>query len=164
MSNFKFPEFTSLFKRNPVAVAYINGSVEYPDIQGRVGFYQTRYGVVVVSEIKGLPLNDNVCNNRIYAYHIHDGSECEGDASDPFAKAGMHYNPNGCEHPYHAGDLPPLFNANGYAFSVVLSDRFAIDEIINKTIVIHSNVDDFTSRPSGNAGTKIACGLIYKIS
>lgn len=65
-------------------------------------------------------------------------------------------------HPYHAGDLPPLFSANGNAVLEVLTDRFNIHQIIGKTIIIHRNPDDFTTQPSGNAGEKIACGVIKK--
>ena len=42
----------------------------------------------------------------------------------------------------------------------LLTNRFTVDEIINKVIVIHANKDDFTTQPSGNAGTKIGCGKI----
>jgi len=64
----------------------------------------------------------------------------------------------------NAGDLPPLFSANGYAFSAVLTNRFTIDEIIGRTIIIHSSVDDFITQPAGNAGTKNACGKIILIN
>ena len=40
------------------------------------------------------------------------------------------------------------------------TNRFSISEIIGKTIIIHSGVDDFSSQPSGNSGQKIACGII----
>lgn len=48
---------------------------------------------------------------------------------DPFADAMSHYNPGRCEHPYHAGDLPPLFGNNGFALCAFLTDRFSIDEV-----------------------------------
>ena len=66
-------------------------------------------------------------------------------------------------HPYHAGDLPPLIGNDGFAYMSVLTNRFKIDEIINKVIVIHENKDDFTTQPSGNAGKKIGCGKIVKV-
>ena len=43
---------------------------------------------------------------------------------------------------------------------IFLTDRFTIDEIINRTIVIHDMPDDFITQPSGNSGNKIACGII----
>ena len=76
----------------------------------------------------------------------------------------MHaYYIQSCNHPYHAGDLPPLFSANGLGFSAFLTNRFVAEEIKGKTIIIHSNPDDFTTQPSGNSGIKIACGVISSL-
>ncbi|MGN1123171.1 MAG: superoxide dismutase family protein, partial [Eubacterium sp.] len=82
---------------------------------------------------------------------------------DPFADASTHSNSDNCPHPYYKGDMPPLFSAGGRAFSAFLSDRFTIDEIIGKAVIIHSSPDDFTTQPSGNAGEKIACGIIKEL-
>ena len=95
--------------------------------------------------------------------HIHEGAECYGNNHDPFADAGMHYNPYDCAHPYHAGDLPPLFSAHGIAWEAVLTDRFTVEEIIDRTVIIHAMPDDFKSQPSGNSGEKIACGVIRRV-
>ncbi|MBP3600475.1 MAG: superoxide dismutase family protein [Clostridia bacterium] len=56
--------------------------------------------------------------------------------------------------------MPPLFEVNGRAFSVFLTDRFSVPQILGKTVIIHALPDDFTTQPSGNAGEKIACGII----
>ena len=138
--------------------AQIRGSAAYPDIRGMVLFYAVRGGVLVRAEITGLS-KGGACESPIFAFHIH-GGVCSGNADDPFADAGMHYNPGNCPHPYHAGDLPPLFGANGNALLVCLTDRFGMDEIYGKTVIIHAKPDDFTTQPSGNAGEKIACGVI----
>lgn len=45
----------------------------------------------------------------------------------------------------------------------VLTNRFNIEEIIGKVVIIHDKPDDFVTQPSGNSGTKIACGEIKKI-
>ena len=79
---------------------------------------------------------------------------------DEFADVGMHYNPTNCPHPFHIGDLPPLLENNGYAYMSVLINKFKIKDILGKTIIIHDKPDDFTTQPSGNPGTKIACGVI----
>ncbi len=155
-----FKELYSVFLRRADAAAFISGSEKYPDIQGRALFYQSRYGVLIRTEVINLPKRTGSCDSPIFAFHIHSGGRCTGNAEDPFADAGTHYNPKDCAHPYHAGDLPPLFGADGRAFSVCLTDRFTVREIIGKTVIIHLSPDDFTTQPSGNAGEKIACGLI----
>jgi Cu-Zn family superoxide dismutase len=56
-----------------------------------------------------------------------------------------------------------LLSVNGQAYLAVQTNRFTIDEIIGRTVVIHEGVDDFSSQPAGNAGRKIACGVIRKV-
>ncbi len=147
---------------NPDAVADVFGSSEHKEIKGRVQFYQTLEGVWIVAEFCGLPVS-YMYENGIYGFHIHEGWLCRGNEEDAFAGAEAHYNPRNNEHPYHAGDLPPLFGNNGYAFMVFLTNRFCVDEIIGKVVIVHSNADDFRSQPAGNAGKKIACGKICKM-
>ena len=53
-----------------------------------------------------------------------------------------------------------MFGNDGYAWGAVVTDRFKIDQVIGRTVIIHAGPDDFTSQPSGNAGAKIACGVI----
>lgn len=141
------------------AVASIRGSGDYPDIKGDVIFRQMKKGVLVTAEICGLPVDSNN-NHSIHAFHIHNGNCCSGNSEDPFLYADGHYNPNGYPHPYHAGDLPPLFSNGGYAYMSVFTDRFTVNEIIGRVVIIHSDFDDFTTQPSGNSGKKIACGRI----
>lgn len=147
-------------EKRPYAIANINGSNEYPLINGIAFFYKVQAGVLVSIQLKGLPVSNIICQKPIFAVHIHSGSSCTGNSTDPFADAMTHYNPNNCNHPYHAGDLPPIFGANGFGFSAFLTNRFTAEEIIGKTLIIHSSPDDFTTQPSGNSGTKIACGVI----
>ena len=150
-----------LQRRNPQAIAAVHGSPEYACIRGTVFFYQTEHGTLVLADISGLPNPSEPCKSPIFAFHIHSGGSCSGNAENPFADALGHYNPGDCLHPYHAGDLPPLFGCHGYAFSCFLTSRFAVREIIGRTIIIHANPDDFTTQPSGAAGKMIACGKIH---
>lgn len=150
----------SVLSQKPNAVSIISGSEKYKNIHGIAKFYYTMDGVLVYIQVSGLPSHKPGCTGPVFAVHIHEGNSCSGTKTDPFANAKMHYNPDNCKHPYHAGDMPPLFGNNGQAVSVFLTDRFTLREIIGKTIIIHSEPDDFTSQPSGNAGEKIACGVI----
>lgn len=146
--------------RRANAAAFIDGSEKYKSIHGRVLFYELCSSVIVRTEITGLPKASNECNDPVFAFHIHGGTSCTGNAEDAFANAGSHYNPNDCLHPYHAGDMPPLFGVNGNAFLIFLTDRFSIPEVIGKAVIIHARPDDFMTQPSGNSGEKIACGII----
>ncbi len=135
------------------AIAHIKGGGDAPHLTGKAEFYQRNGIVWVIVNLSGLPENDT----GFFALHIHEGKSCRGDG---FPETGSHYNPTRVPHPIHAGDLPPLLSCNGKAYMAVMTDRFIIDDIIGRTVVIHSNADDFTSQPAGNAGVKIACGVI----
>ncbi len=144
---------------NIAAIAEIKGSRDYPDIHGYVSFYEMDRGVLVIASVNGLPYQEG-CGTGVFGFHIHSGDSCTGNETDPFADAGGHLNLDNCPHPYHAGDLPPLFGNHGFAYLAVLTDRFTIEEIVGKVVVIHEKPDDFTTQPSGNSGNKIACGKI----
>lgn len=160
MRRMLYPRFERLFRQLPDGVAVLTGSARYPHIRGTVRFYQTVYGVVTVAEVTGLPEGEGYCAGPVFGMHIHDGTAALGRGEDPFPAAGGHYNPYGCPHPYHAGDLPPLFGAGGRAFSSFLTDRFTVEEVLGKTVILHGLPDDFSTQPAGNAGAKIAAGEI----
>lgn len=152
--------FYRVLRGVPNATADISGSEEYPAIKGTALFYQTSGGVLVTVFAAGLPTGKLPCEGPVFALHIHSGGACMGDLADPFRAAKTHYNPDDCPHPYHAGDLTPLFGSSGEAFSVLLTDRFSVKDVIGRTLVVHRDPDDFTTQPAGNAGKKIACGVI----
>lgn len=155
------PNIGEALDRRPQARAVVRGSEQYPDIRGEVRFHQTPRGVLVIAEVRGLPQRGGKCTSPIFGFHIHEGGSCAPrGGSDAFANTGMHDNPQRCPHPYHAGDLPPLFGVNGFAFGACLTDRFTVEQVIGKNVIIHSDPDDFTTQPAGNAGSKIACGEI----
>ena len=157
-----FSDLCDILAQQPDAVANVRGGGVYPRLGGTVRFYQTRYGVLVQAEVVGLPVKNDRCSAEVFGFHIHEGNACRGNTQDPLADVGGHYNPVGCEHPAHAGDLPPLFGNDGYALSVFLTDRFTVEQVLGRTVIIHGGVDDFTSQPAGNAGMKIACGRITR--
>lgn len=122
-------------------------------LRGTVKFYSIPGGALVAAEVTGLPENES----GFHALHIHEGESCGGEG---FADTMGHFNPEGNPHPRHAGDLPPLMNMDGRAFLAVQTNRFFVADVVGRTVVVHSGADDFQTQPAGNAGEKIACGII----
>lgn len=143
--------------KTPYATAQIHGGMEAPQLSGCVQFYQKNGCVLIVAKISGLPKESET---GFFGFHIHQGENCSGT---DFSGTGSHYNPFDQAHPKHAGDLPPLLACQGNAYLSVKTDRFSVADIIGRTVIIHSDPDDFHSQPAGNAGTKIACGVICKV-
>lgn len=153
----------TVFAEQPDATAYIRGSEDFPGINGVAQLYQMPHGVLMVVEVMGLPFSKEDFKGGIHALHIHEGGKCTGNKQDPFIDAKGHYNPKECMHPFHAGDLPPLFENQGYALSVFYTERFQVGDVMGRTIIVHEKMDDFSTQPSGNAGKKIACGEIIPV-
>ena len=121
-------------------------------------------GVKIALELVGLPAGD-------HAIHVHETAKC--DAPD-FKSAGGHFNPehkqHGKDNPQgpHAGDMPNFtVDAKGTAKTTVIAPNVTLDTgahgILNGTaLVIHAKADDMKTDPSGNAGDRIACGVIMK--
>lgn len=137
----------------PRAVAWVRGE---NGVRGSVTFYPVAGGTLVTAEIQGLPESES----GFFGFHIHEGGRCEGK---DFAETGGHLNPQGKIHPQHMGDLPPLLGNRGRSFLAVKTGRFRPEDVIGRTVVIHSDSDDFHTQPSGNAGKKMACGVIRRI-
>ncbi len=138
----------TIINEKPCAYAMISGE---NGIMGTICFYPCLKGSVLIYEIDHLP-HSQTCQGGIFAFHIHEGSSCQDSQG--------HYNPQNCEHPHHLGDLPSLFATDGKAWAIVYIDKFKPEDVIGRTIIIHEHEDDFHSQPSGNSGSKIACGEI----
>lgn len=109
----------------------------------------------------------------VRGFHIHEVGEC--DPADGFESAGGHFNPTDAAHGWnapdgpHAGDLPNLHvHEDGtvaveFFHTLVSLDEGAETSLIGgngTAIVIHERADDYTSEPTGDAGERIACGVI----
>jgi Cu-Zn family superoxide dismutase len=108
-----------------------------------------------------------------HAFHIHNVGKCE---APDFKSAGGHFNPEGKKHGLknpdgpHAGDMPNItVAANGRGRAQVINTRITLGEGANSVfheggtaIVIHEKADDEMTDPAGNAGNRIACGVIEK--
>jgi Cu-Zn family superoxide dismutase len=128
---------------------------------GEATFEQVGDKVRVVVFVQGLRPGQE------HGMHIHEGSDCSGDAM----KTGGHFNPYGKPHGHHgsaerhAGDLPSLrANKDGRANLQVEMDLITLRpgkaNIIGRALVIHADPDDYKTQPTGNSGARIACGVI----
>lgn len=147
------------------AVAEIRGGPLAPEISGTVWFHDTVGGTWVSAYITGLPDYQPAQPGQSpigpFGFHLHEYGCCEiGDPENPFLAAGGHWNPTGQPHGNHAGDFPVLFSNHGISILSFFTDRFQVDEIIGRAVIIHENPDDYRSQPSGNAGRRLACGII----
>ena len=132
---------------------------------GEVLLEQTPNGVLVTADLKDAPAGT-------HAMHIHEVGKCEA----PFKSAGGHFNPGTKEHGMkndkgmHAGDLPNVeVPASGAVKVQALVHGVTMGEgptsLFDKdgsSIVLHAVADDYKTNPAGNAGDRIACGVVEK--
>lgn len=134
------------------------------NIKGEVFFYQyPDMTVHVFGKITGLP------KNRTFAIHVHQFGDCSspkasGGHFDPY-HSGKHGNPKDPIGTHHSGDMPNIkSNAKGEATLDFRTKAFTVVpspySVLGRAVIIHAGADDYKSQPAGNAGPRIACGVI----
>ncbi|WP_307258367.1 superoxide dismutase family protein [Oikeobacillus pervagus] len=151
-----------------MARARIIGGPLARNLEGYVFFFEEPNGTEVYVEVSGLPKfrpgRGKQKQIGPHGFHIHEYGNCEvGNKNDPFKAAGEHWNPYNQPHGNHPGDFPVLFSNDGYARMSFFTNKFRVDDIIGKSVVIHQGPDDYQSQPSGDAGKRLACGVIKRI-
>ncbi|WP_435306635.1 superoxide dismutase family protein [Pseudoxanthomonas sp. LjRoot125] len=132
-------------------------------VSGSVTLMPMGKGLHLTGEIGGLPANST------HAFHIHEKGDCSAaDASS----AGPHFNPFNAAHgkagsgAHHAGDMNNLTaDAEGVAKINVHLDGVtlgggAVNDVSGRALIVHAAADDYASQPAGNAGARVACGII----
>lgn len=163
------PEFADILAQyiedgietTPMALATLEPSEGY-DTAGTVAFIETDTGagIRIIARIR------NVTDGS-HGFHVHENGDCSAaDASS----AGDHLNPGDQPHggrgsdQRHVGDLGNIVaDGNGMAMLDIQDDVISLEgpnSIIGKAVVVHSEQDDLNSQPSGNAGERVACGVI----
>ena len=130
------------------------------NVSGVVTFTKVEGGVKIIADVTGLTPGK-------HGFHIHEFGDCSaGDATS----AGGHFNPSHMEHGApdasmrHAGDFGNLeADESGKAHYERVDTMISLkgaDSITGHGLIVHEKADDLKSQPTGNAGARVACGVI----
>jgi Cu-Zn family superoxide dismutase len=130
-------------------------------LSGHATFTQVAGGTLVEILVEGAPPG-------WHAVHVHEFGDCS--AADG-ASAGSHFNPTGHPHgsphhpQHHAGDLGNMWvDQTGNGRHVILMPELTVtpgaNSVVGRSIIVHADIDDLTTQPTGNAGGRIGCGEI----
>lgn len=163
--NLETIETSSRNKQNEITVTIINQDSE---TIGKAILKETDKGVNIALEAESLPPGE-------HGFHIHEKGLCEPEHH--FESAGAHFNPfhkkHGILNPEgpHAGDLPNILVANDGTVvaqiqaPLVTLQTGTVHSLLRPggtALIIHAKPDDYKTDPAGNAGERIACGVIKK--
>lgn len=134
------------------------------DVHGMVTFVEENGGVRVLASLWGLSEGE-------HGFHVHEHGDCGApDASS----AGDHFSPDDDPHgppearsgQRHAGDFGNVrADARGHAVYERLDTQIALtgpDGIVGRAVIVHAGRDDLRSQPSGDAGARVACGVVMR--
>lgn len=142
----------------------------YPDtvVTGTAVFTQHDEGDVTLTLDITVPSRAN----KSVAVHLHAMNDCGGNASNAMG----HWNPTASKHgkfgssAFHSGDIGNIsLDSKGHANYSVTTNIWALGgsdstrNVMNRSIIIHSGVDDYTTQPSGNSGNRIGCAGIVNL-
>lgn len=131
---------------------------------GSVSFRQSGARVMVSAAVSGLKPGGE------HGFHVHEKGDC---SSGDGMSTGGHFNPQGKRHggypsaERHGGDMPNL-RADQYgnaSFSVELDNVTVADgptSVVGKGVIVHAMADDYKTQPTGNAGARLACGVVQR--
>ncbi|HXO21749.1 MAG TPA: superoxide dismutase family protein [Thermoanaerobaculia bacterium] len=129
-------------------------------VSGSVHFTQEAAGVHVVADVSGVKPGQ-------HGFHIHEKGDC---TAPDYKSAGGHFNPAAAPHacdptsPRHAGDFGNITvgaDGKGHLDMTTTSLSFAgPNSVVGKAVILHEGEDDCKTQPTGNAGGRLACGVV----
>jgi superoxide dismutase, Cu-Zn family len=159
---------TAFFVLALVAKAQDNAMADLKNEKGEnvgvVELTQTPHGVLFQVDLSGI-------TPGTHAFHVHGMGKCE----PPFKSAGDHFNPDGKKHGLlvadgaHAGDMPNLHVPDSGKLTVEILNvtvtlakgpKNSLFQEGGTALIVHAGVDDYKTDPAGNAGDRIACGVV----
>lgn len=139
------------------------GSKSGSAVSGTIALTQGEKEVTMVVNLSGLTAGD-------HAIHVHENGDC---SSDDGKSAGGHWNPKAEDHGkwgdemHHAGDIGNLVaDADGKTTLTFSTDQWCLGcddaskNLVGKSFIVHAKADDFKTQPTGDAGGRVACGVI----
>jgi Cu-Zn family superoxide dismutase len=152
-------------KSGPMAMASLapttgntaNGTVHFQELANHGG-------VEVQVDLTGVPPG-------VHGFHVHENGNC----GDNGQAAGGHFNPTSMPHAapdaasHHAGDFGNVTaDAKGEVHTTFVTQSITVspgsNSVVGHAIVLHAAPDDLTTQPSGNAGARIACGVVQAMA
>jgi len=153
-----FVALTTLAKAEKATAVLHPSSASH--VTGTVTFTKTDDGVRVVADVEGLTPGE-------HGFHVHEFGDCS--AADA-TSAGPHYNPGKHQHAgpeaemRHQGDLGNLTaDASGKAHYERVDKELKLSgehSVVGRSVIVHEKADDLKTQPTGNAGARVACGVI----
>lgn len=149
-------------KKKETAITKTMSDIHSPGdkVKGQFEAMEANDEIKIKVKVSGLKPNSK------HGFHIHENGVCEGP---DFKSAGGHFNPYNMPHgaPHmksHLGDLGNLeANRKGVAEKEITIAKHEADDlqkIIGKALIVHEKADDMKTQPTGDAGGRIACGII----
>jgi Cu-Zn family superoxide dismutase len=152
--------FTTAFAQEPTKAIAVLHPTKDSKVEGAVTFTKTGNEIKVVADVTGLTAGK-------HGFHIHEF----GDCSSPDGKAaGGHFNPTKAPHAghdaaqRHVGDLGNIEADSSGKAHLELTDKMMTmsgeNSIIGRGLIVHEKADDLKTQPTGDAGGRLACGVI----
>ncbi len=130
------------------------------NVTGLVTFTKTDSGILVVADVEGLTPGK-------HGFHVHEYGDC---SSPDGTSEGGHFNPDNMPHggpnsmQRHVGDLGNIVAGEDGKAHLEMVDKLISfsgkHDIIGRGIIVHAGEDDLVTQPTGNAGARVACGVI----